>query len=78
MDIKDEREKPSNILADLFVGEVFIHAETNILCMKVSEIASEDGFAFNAVRLASGTMEAFDEDEKVIPVVGQFRILRNA
>lgn len=80
MVINDERKGKYNYFEKLSLGDVFTFEDR--IFMKTEKIEFGDGddddYFYNAVDIKDGVLVKFEEDDSVIPLVVQLRILREA
>ena len=74
MEIKDVRSEINSSFANLSLGDVFEY--DGAILMKIEEV-KQGCCDFNAIYLKDGDLEHFDQEDKIVPLVVQLRIIRN-
>lgn len=78
MVINDERKGKYNYFGKLSLGDVFTFECKYFMKTEKVEFGDDDDYFYNAVDIKDGVLVRFEEDDTVIPLVVQLRILREA
>lgn len=76
MEIKDERNNKSELFENLFPGDVFAFEDRIFMRVETIEYGNDEDEYFNAVSVEEGNLFKFEENDSIIPLIVQLRILR--
>ena len=76
MVINDERKVKYRCFENLVPGDVFAFEDRIFMRIETIEYGSDEDEYYNAVSVKDGVLSKFEEDDSIVPLVVQLRILR--